>query len=520
MDRNSFIKSRIFFFSLFLIIGIMINVSDVSGQPSLEIPSWLKNTAKYWAEDSISDEEFVQAIQWLINEDVISIPQQGGSTQQVQDENAPPGVFSNIKCTQGYQYMKMTGRYTNGDIPYSIVSLKMAVLDVNGDVLSTGSGLLTNVQPRTTKYFDAIAIFAGEEYDSCEIEVSSAIPTERFLENKTLRPIIIEVLKDQQETDAEEATEEPIETPTDDSIKTPTEEINTESYSISQIRTGLVVSDPLNNGKVNDYWIFGGSAESVQAPYDHFTNADGLNIGVQAPASGIYAGHFAMVPPTNGTLFHSVITTPRSYISEGYLQNGLYVQGSDGTPNYVTCVSIISESGKPTWAVTRTYVDAEGISKFEVLWSDENPKPSLTRDCSIITNGNNFLRVYLDNAEVYVNYDLDLQMTGPFLSFLETQSSYPGEKLYGTFNDFYITLDATIQVVNVPDYITKVALTDTSNNILAEGIVNEGTSIIDIAELHYPISGNIKAFQNSREIISTSSPVIVFGGDIYSVDSN
>ena len=519
MDRNSFIKSKIFCFSLVLIIGIMINFSNASGETPLEIPSWLKNTAKYWAEDSISDEEFVQAIQWLINEDFITIPQQGGSTQEIQDEDAPPGVFSNVKCTKGYQYLKMTGKYTNGDIPYSIVSLKLAVLDANGDVLSTGSGLLTNVQPRTTKYFDAMAVFAGEEYDSCEVEVSSAIPTERFLDNQKLRPIIIEVLRDEQKTDAEDSLDEPTETPSDDSIKTPTEEINTESYSINQIRSGLVVSEPLNNGKVNDYWIFGGSAESVQAPYDHFTNADGLNIGVQAPASGIYAGHFAMVPPTNGTLFHSVITPPRSYISEGYLQNGLYVQGSEGTPNYVTCVSIVSESGKSTWAVTRTYVDTEGISQFEVMWSDENTKQSLTRECSIITNGNNFLRVYLDNVEVFVNYDLDLQMTGPFLSFLETQSSYPVEKLYGIFNDSYITLGATIQVVNLPDYITKVALTDTSNNILAEGAIIDGTGIIDIADLHYPISGNIKAFQVNREIISTSSPVTVYGGDIYSVDS-
>ena len=142
MNRNSFIKSRVFFFSLLLIIGIMVNVSNVSGQTPLEIPSWLKNTAKYWVEDSISDEEFVQEIQWLINKNIVTIPQQGNSTQQVQDEDAAPGVFSNVKCTQGYQYIKMTGKYTNGDTAYSIVSLKMALLDVNGDVLATGSGYL------------------------------------------------------------------------------------------------------------------------------------------------------------------------------------------------------------------------------------------------------------------------------------------------------------------------------------------------------------------------------------------
>ncbi len=508
MNKNSFIKSSVFFFSLLLIVGIMLNVYNVSGQTALEIPSWIKNTAKYWVEDSISDEEFVQAIQWLINENIVTIPQQGNSTQQVQDEDAVPGVFSNVKCTQGYQYIKMTGKYTNGDTAYSIVSIKMALLDVDGDVLATGSGLLTNVEPRTTKYFDALSVFSGESYDSCEIEISSALPKERLLENDKLRPIFIEILKDRAE---------PIETPPDDSTKTPTEKIDTgSSYSISQITSGLIVSDPLTKGKINDYWVFGGSAESVQAPHDHYTDADGLHIGVQSPGSGIYAGHFAMIPPTNGTLFHTEITSPRSYISDGYLQNGLSVQGSDGSSNYLTCVSIISESGKTTWALTRTYVNDEGISQFEVLWSDENP--SLTRECSIITNGNNFLRVYLDDIEVFVKYDMNLQMTEPFLSFLETQSSYPVEKLYGTFSDSYVTKGATIQLLNVPQYIEKVVLMDTSNNVLATGTISDGTSTIDIAGLHYPIIGNIKAYQNAKVIISTSSPVTIYGGDVYTVN--
>lgn len=506
MHYKSFIKSRIFFFSLLLIIGMMVSVANVSAETQLEIPNWLKTTAKYWAEDSISNQEFVQAIQWLINENIITVPNQGNSTQNVQDENAPTGTFSNVKCTQGYQYMKMTGKYTNGNLAYSVVSLRMAVLDADGGVLATGSGLLTNVEPRSSKFFDAIAVFSGEKFDSCEVQVSTTVPKERLLENKNFRPIVIEVIKEKEQKEEEKPVAEP------------TKDINTKSYTINQVSSGLIVSDPLNKGKVNDYWIFGGSAESVNAPYDHFISGDGLNIGVQSPKTGIYAGHFAMVPPTNGTLFHSVISAPRSYISDGYLQNGLYVQGSDGSPNYVTCVSIASNSGKLTWAVTRTYVDANGIAQFEVLWSDENPSPSLTRECTIITNGNNFLRVYLDNVEVYVKYNLDLKMKGPFLSFLETQSSYEKEKLYGKFRDSYITLDATIQVNNLPDYITKVNLMDSSNKVLATGEVKDGTSIIDVAGLHYPITGNIKAFQSSGEIISTSSPVTMYGGDVYSVN--
>lgn len=504
VNTISIIKSGIFCFALFLMVGIIGNVSNVFGEIPLEIPSWVKNIAKYWGAESISDQEFVQVIQWLIDEDFITLPQQGNSTQQAKEQNNTPGVFSNVKCTKGYQYIKMTGKYTNGDTAYSILSLKIAILDENRDVLATGSGLITNIEANSAKFFDGIAIFAGEKFDSCEVEVSSALPKGRLLENKNIQTQIIVVEKEKEQKDVETPTVEP------------PKEINVKSYSISQVSSGLLVSDSLKNGKINDYWIFGGSAENVKADYDHFTDNDGLHIGVQAPEIGIYAGHYALVPPTNGTLFHAEITSPRSYISDGYLQNGLHVQGSDVSSNYLTCVSIISESGKPTWALTYSNVDAKGISQYEVLWSEE--KPTLTRECTIITNGNNFLRVFLDNVEVYVKYDLDLKMTGSFLSLLETQSSYPGQKLYGTFNDFYITMDSTIQVINLPGYITKVVLTDTYNEILATGTINEGTSIIDVSGLHYPITGNIKAFQKDGELISTPSPITMYGGDVYSVN--
>src|SRR2546422_3733070 len=42
--------------------------------------------------------------------------------------------------------------------------------------------------------------------------------------------------------------------------------------------------------------------------------------------------------------------------------------------------------------------------------SDTSPNQPLTRDCTIITNGNNYLKVYLDNVLVYESNNLDLQM--------------------------------------------------------------------------------------------------------------
>ena len=53
-------------------------------EPEIEIPSWIKNNAAWWADGAIDDEAFVSGIQYLINEGVMNIPQteSGESTGQ------------------------------------------------------------------------------------------------------------------------------------------------------------------------------------------------------------------------------------------------------------------------------------------------------------------------------------------------------------------------------------------------------------------------------------------------------
>lgn len=43
-----------------------------TAQPA-EIPNWIKLNAKWWANDSISDEEFVQSMQWLIKKGIMTV---------------------------------------------------------------------------------------------------------------------------------------------------------------------------------------------------------------------------------------------------------------------------------------------------------------------------------------------------------------------------------------------------------------------------------------------------------------
>jgi len=40
----------------------------------IKIPAWIKNNAGWWADGSIGDKDFVQGIQFLITEDIMTIP--------------------------------------------------------------------------------------------------------------------------------------------------------------------------------------------------------------------------------------------------------------------------------------------------------------------------------------------------------------------------------------------------------------------------------------------------------------
>ena len=60
------------------------NLLGTSGSSS--IPNWIKNTAKWWSDGTVSDSEFVQAMQYLIQQGIIKIPQ---STQSITMQSSP-----------------------------------------------------------------------------------------------------------------------------------------------------------------------------------------------------------------------------------------------------------------------------------------------------------------------------------------------------------------------------------------------------------------------------------------------
>lgn len=298
--------------------------------------------------------------------------------------------------------------------------------------------------------------------------------------------------------------------------------------SINKIQCGLYASDSLNNATLTQqqlqanqkYWVYGGDAPAENAPYAYYEDPKGLYIGVQAPANGTYAGYYAVTPSSNAQLFHAVLTSPQRTIPYGDFQNGLYVQTTQAPVNYVTCVAITNNQAT-VWAIVHTYGSPFGSLAFQTLWYDPSDNQPLTRDCTIITNGQNYLKVYLDNVLVYSNSALALGMPAPFNAFLEPQSSYDGAELFGTYSNFYSTLSENAKVINSPSSAATAEVLDSSANILASSPILFGNATLDVGKYDFPINANVRVFDsNNAQIASTPLVETVYGGDVYSVVSN
>lgn len=56
-------------------IVLLFSFVAISSYSETYIPEWVKNSAYWWSQDTISDTEFVNTIQYLIDNDIITVPQ-------------------------------------------------------------------------------------------------------------------------------------------------------------------------------------------------------------------------------------------------------------------------------------------------------------------------------------------------------------------------------------------------------------------------------------------------------------
>src|SRR5438309_4616362 len=286
---------------------------------------------------------------------------------------------------------------------------------------------------------------------------------------------------------------------------------------INEVQSGLLAQDSLTSGNTA-YWFFYGDAVLTGAPHTYSEDSQGLHIGIQANKPGTWIGFFAESPKTAGQLFHAVLTLPYSKISSNEFNTGLYVQTSTDHINYITCAAQADSTGY-YWSVVYTRGNAQSAQQFFTVFSQAGgPTVPLTRDCTIITNGSNQMKVYLDGQLVYSSSSLNLQMPSPFNSYLEVQSTYASGMLSAKYNDYYATVSSIVQVQNAQPGDTA-QIIDSKSNVLASATVGTGgVALLDVGQNHLPITGYVQIYDTAHNLVATTGGTgAIWGGDVYRV---
>jgi len=81
-----------------LVAGLIFSTSLSFSTEEELIPSWIKNTAGFWAGNQISDIEFMNAIEYLIGEEIIQVPYEiPKAVAQVDTTSSQPTTFYVLK---------------------------------------------------------------------------------------------------------------------------------------------------------------------------------------------------------------------------------------------------------------------------------------------------------------------------------------------------------------------------------------------------------------------------------------
>jgi len=93
----------------FLINEGIIKIDSTTGEKSDNIPDWVRNTAGWWATDQISETEFLNAIQFLIESGLISISNYNCDQNEDLDRNGIPDIIEEAPILSGMN----TGQHFN-----------------------------------------------------------------------------------------------------------------------------------------------------------------------------------------------------------------------------------------------------------------------------------------------------------------------------------------------------------------------------------------------------------------------
>ena len=145
--------------------GVFISFSQANGQ-SYYIPSWIKNTANWWSQGQVSDDDFINGIQYMIQKGVIQVSTSGqpsGNNSTIPSwvkSNArlwATGQVSSDEFAKGIQYMLQNKIMTASPNSANMVSYNANSLN-NGiqNTMTSGSQVILS--------YDDLLSMAGNKY--------------------------------------------------------------------------------------------------------------------------------------------------------------------------------------------------------------------------------------------------------------------------------------------------------------------------------------------------------------------
>lgn len=304
-------------------------------------------------------------------------------------------------------------------------------------------------------------------------------------------------------------------------------------HPIIKTQSGLVASDALTTGDLSRWQLFG-TAVARNATHVGSEDASGLHIGVLAPRENRWSGFFAISPLTKAMLFHVKMSLPDARPMKNMADVALYVQQEmykDPRINSVGCGADIFPNSTH-WSVGWGQGNSTTQTFHQTVYTDSNNSSNqpATRECTLVTNGDNELTAYIDGKEVFSSKTMHLNMPRPFQSYLELQTnsatSSNGRIYVGTFTDYYETTSEFVTVTGARPGSMVEMTNGTSNVILSSAFASaNGTALLDIGKYHMPIKGSIKVFDAAGVNMLASMPESaagggIYGGDMFSVSNN
>ena len=284
---------------------------------------------------------------------------------------------------------------------------------------------------------------------------------------------------------------------------------------MNEERSGLVASDSLTTGGTGQ-WIFSCSAPVEGGIGTYSENGSGLYLGVLARTAGTYAGVLRENVRERGRLQCCHLSSCEQDRRRRQVQHGPLRPDGGPRASHMLPAAVVERIEGPLQGRRQGRGGREaGGDDYSLDGFEANQDQPLTRDCTIVTNGQNLLEVDLDHKLVYSNSSMDLEYQYPLSARVEVQSNDNSTMRFGPYLDFYVVTSDNVTVTHVP-VAPVVRLVSPSGRVYFSKTAGaSGTVQIGLAAFAMPLIAYVRVVYLGRTLATSRQPAEVWGGDAY-----